>query len=102
MGKYRARLSLPNHLFGTVKVYDDDDPVTLHWVSTGMLVREDVPPAKRSVKKAAAKKRAAKKVAPVAADPEPVAEPEPEVEPQPEVEVERPSSSVQTSWRISD
>ena len=98
MGKYRARLSLPNHLFGTVKVYDDDDPVTLHRVSTGMLVREDVPP----VKKAAAKKRAAKKVAPVAADPEPEVEPEPEVDPEPEVEVERPSSSVQTSWRISD
>lgn len=45
MGKYRAQFSLPNHLFGTVKVYDDDDAVVQHRVASGMLVRVDGPPA---------------------------------------------------------
>lgn len=43
MGKYRAKFSVPNHLFGTVKVYDDNDPIVLARVKAGMLVRVDGP-----------------------------------------------------------
>jgi hypothetical protein len=132
MGKYRAQFSLPNHLFGTVKVYDDDDAVVQHRVASGMLVRVDGPPAatgRRSAvraepevvtapvevvepetaseekpKKQSASQRRAKKAPARKTDPEP----EVEVEGSGEVAEEQPptpdlgKSSVQTAWTISD
>lgn len=107
MGKYRALLSAPNHLYGTVKEYDDDDPITVERVEAGVLERVDGP---APVKKAAAPKPARE----VEAKPEPVkkrpgrkpkVQPEPEVEvvePQPELVVEAPKSSVMTSWTIAE
>jgi hypothetical protein len=111
MGKYRAQLSVPNHLFGTVKEYDDSDPVLQHRVASGMLVRVDEAASPEKPKKQLASQRRVKKASPKKVEAEPVADevkpdPDPEPEPEPETEavveesVEEPKSSVQTSWSI--
>lgn len=113
MGKYRAQLSLPNHLHGTTKVYDDDDAVVQHWVSTGALVRVDGPgekPKKQSASQRRVKKAPAKKAdAPVELDPEfeQLLAEEEEIDAaaknaETETPVEEPKSSVMTSWTVSD
>lgn len=115
MGKYRAQFSLPGHLFGTIRVYDDDDPVVQHRVSSGMLVRVDEPKAKRATRSPAARNPSGEPIAPKAkrsprkrqAEPEPEAVTEPEPQPEAEGSREEPplapdASSVQTSWQISD
>lgn len=118
MGKYRAAMSVGTHLFGTVRVYNDSDPVVQHRVKLGMLVRVDAPvpvegvvevveSAEPQPKKVGRKAAVRKKAAAVLPEPEPVVEVEglvevePVVEPEPEpVEVEVPKSSVMTSWTI--
>lgn len=116
MGKYRATMSVGPHLFGTVKEYDDSDPVVAHRVKSGMLVRVDGPAPEVPAVEARSKKGPAKKaikpevqteveaeepVVELAADPEP--DPEtvevPEVAEQDEPAVV-PTSSVMTSWTL--
>lgn len=107
MGKYRAQMSLPNHLFGTIREYDDDHPVVRHRVSSGMLVRVDGDEAKPEKPKA--KQSARKRKATVKPNPEPEVEVEDSAAPSatfaPDVTEDAPSaakSSVQTSWTVSD
>jgi hypothetical protein len=112
MGKYRAQMSLPGHLFGTVQNYDDDAETTRHWVSTGMLVRVDKParrkpvtqPAEVSteqpVKKPSAR-RARKTEDAATADPAVSDVVDAEDAAPDALTVEAPSS-VMTSWKVSD
>jgi hypothetical protein len=115
MGEYKALFSLPKHPFGTVQNLDDNDPVVMQRVKSGMLVPVlkpgptttvwadkadevaevvEVPKAEAEAKPETKKRVSRKKV-----------ELEPEVEAEvAEVEtitVEAPSS-VMTSWNLSD
>ena len=117
MGEYKALFSLPKHPFGTVQNLDDNDPVVIQRVKSGMLIPVLKPGPTTTVW---ADK--ADEVAEVAEVPEVEAEAEakPEtkkrvsrkkVELEPEVEAEvaevetftvEAPSSVMTSWNLSD
>jgi hypothetical protein len=115
MGEYKALFSLPKHPFGTVQNLDDNDPVVMQRVKSGMLIPVLKPGPTTTVW---ADK--ADEVAEVVEVPEVEAEAKPEtkkrvsrkkVEPEPEVEAEvdevetftvEAPSSVMTSWNLSD
>lgn len=118
MGEYKALFSLPKHPFGTVQNLDDNDPVVMQRVKSGMLVPVLKPGPTTTVWADKADK--ADEVDEVAEVPEVESEAKPEtkkrisrkkVEPEPEPEagvaetetltVEAPSS-VMTSWNLSD
>jgi hypothetical protein len=112
MGEYKALFSLPKHPFGTVQNLDDNDPVVMQRVKSGMLIPVLKPGPTTSVW--------ADKADEVAEVPEVEAEAKPEtkkrvsrkkVELEPEVEAEAAEvetftveapSSVMTSWNLSD
>jgi hypothetical protein len=117
MGEYKALFSLPKHPFGTVQNLDDNDPVVMQRVKSGMLIPvlkpgptttvwadkadevaevAEVPEAEAEAKPETKKRVSRKKV-----EPEPEPEPEAEVAETETLTVEAPSS-VMTSWNLSD
>jgi hypothetical protein len=114
MGEYKALFSLPKHPFGTVQNLDDNDPVVMQRVKSGMLIPVLKPgptttvwadKADKAVEvpeveaEAEAKPETKKRVSRKKVEPEP--EPEAEVAETETLTVEAPSS-VMTSWNLSD
>jgi hypothetical protein len=116
MGEYKALFSLPKHPFGTVQNLDDNDPVVMQRVKSGMLVPVLKPGPTTTVwadkadevaevveveaeAEAEAKPETKKRVSRKKVEPEP--EPEAEVAEVETFTVEAPSS-VMTSWNLSD
>ena len=116
MGEYKALFSLPKHPFGTVQNLDDNDPVVMQRVKSGMLIPVPKPGPTTTVWADKADKVA--EVVEVEAEAEAEAKPETKkrvsrkkVEPEPEPEAEvaevetftvEAPSSVMTSWNLSD
>jgi hypothetical protein len=114
MGEYKALFSLPKHPFGTVQNLDDNDPVVMQRVKSGMLIPVLKPGPTTTVwadkadevaqvaeVEAEAKPETKKRVSRKKAEPEPEPEPEAEVAETETLTVEAPSS-VMTSWNLSD
>jgi hypothetical protein len=117
MGEYKALFSLPKHPFGTVQNLDDNDPVVMQRVKSGMLIPvlkpgptttvwadkadEVVEVVQVAEVEAEAKPETKKRVSRKKVEPEPEPEPEAEVAETETLTVEAPSS-VMTSWNLSD
>ena len=119
MGEYKALFSLPKHPFGTVQNLDDNDPVVMQRVKSGMLIPvlkpgptttvwadkadevAEVVEVPEAEAEAEAKPETKKRVSRKKAEPEPEPEPEAEVAETETLTVEAPSS-VMTSWNLSD
>jgi hypothetical protein len=122
MGEYKAMFSLPKHPFGTVQNLDDNDPVVMQRVKSGMLVPVLKPGSitqvwadnpqvdvESSEAKPEPKKRATRKKPEVeveADEPNPQVEVEGSATPvgdsQPDTMTVEAPSSVMTSWNLSD